>query len=131
MDRKQQGNIGEAFAIFYYTKSGCIVSKPLSENTPYDLIVDNGNKILRIQVKTSSYKRYPNGGYTVQLKTNGGNQSGKGKSSFIDKNFVDVVFVLCEDGNYYSIPSDICENKSNIIVSPKSIYHVGVTYFDK
>ena len=127
MDKKQQGNIGEAFAIYFYTKLGYTVSKPLSENTPYDLVIDEGSGLLRVQVKTSTYQRYPNSGYTIQLRTSGGNQSGQGKTSYIDPNLVDIVFILCGDGNYYIVPAEVCSNKANIIVSPDSIYYVGKT----
>ena len=125
MNKKQQGNIGEAFAIYYFSRKGHTVSKPLSENTPYDLIVDVAGRLQRIQVKTTSYQRYKNGGYTVQLRTNGGNQSGKGKSTLIDAAFVDLVFVLCDDGSYYEIPAIYCEGKANMILSKDSEFYAG------
>jgi hypothetical protein len=48
MNRKQQGDIGVAQAIFYYTKQGYVVSVPATDNSLYDLLVDNGNAIKRI-----------------------------------------------------------------------------------
>lgn len=127
MDRKQQGNIGESFATYYYTSKGFLVSKPLVENTPYDLIIDNHEELVRVQVKTSSYQRYENGGFTVQLRTNGGNMSGTGKYKLIDSSKVDVVFILCSDGSFYEIPSSVVEDKANIIVSEKSEFYIGKT----
>lgn len=127
MDRKQQGNIGEAFSIYHYTSRGFIVSKPLTENTPYDLIVDNHDRLFKVQVKTSSYQRYEGGGFTVQLRTNGGNMSGAGKYKLINPSEVDVVFVLCSNGCFYEIPSSIVEGKANIIVSETSEFFLGKT----
>ena len=48
---KLKGDIAVAAVIFDLTKKGYIISEPMSENAPYDLICDTGNKVLRIQVK--------------------------------------------------------------------------------
>ena len=48
---KLKGDIAVAAVIFDLTKKGYIVSEPMSENAPYDLICDTGSKLLRIQVK--------------------------------------------------------------------------------
>ena len=77
MNSKQQGDIGVAMAIAYYTKNEYAVSVPMGDNTLYDLIVDK-TRLLRVQVKTTSYKRGNN--YVVQLATSGGNQSWNGNA---------------------------------------------------
>ena len=42
-------------------EAGLHVAQPLGDNLPYDLLVDSGKKILRIQIKTSTTKdRYGN-----------------------------------------------------------------------
>ena len=48
---KLKGDIAVAAVIFDLTKKGYIVSEPMSENAPYDLICDTGENLLRIQVK--------------------------------------------------------------------------------
>lgn len=126
MDRKQQGNIGESFAAYYYTSLGFIVSKPMVENTPYDLIVDTKVQLLRVQVKSSSYRR-SNGKFAINLKTSGGNKSGSGKVKLIDSSEVDVVFALCSDGTFYEIPANKIEKTSSITVSDASEYFLGRT----
>jgi hypothetical protein len=40
MNTNQIGDIGEAIAIAEFTKAGAIVSKPLSDNARYDLIIE-------------------------------------------------------------------------------------------
>lgn len=108
MNNKEQGNIGEAFAILHYTQLGFKVSKPLFENCPYDFIVDKEKKLYRVQVKTCRNKA-PSGRYEVSLRTNGGNRSGTGKSKNIDSADIDLVFILVEDGRYFEIEaSSIC-----------------------
>ena len=47
------GDVGEAIAVVEFTQQGFMVSKPLSNNARYDLIVDKDNKLYRVQVKTT------------------------------------------------------------------------------
>ena len=54
MNTVSAGDIGEAMAIADFTKAGFGISKPLSNNLRYDLIVDINNILYRVQVKTTS-----------------------------------------------------------------------------
>ena len=54
MNTVSVGDIGEAMAIADFTKAGFGVSKPLSDNLRYDLIIDINNILYRVQVKTTS-----------------------------------------------------------------------------
>lgn len=99
---KDQGNLGEATAILYYAQRGCRVSRPLFENCPYDLIVDDGISLKRVQVKTCRYKR-ANGSYEVNLCVSGGNRSGTGKVKSLSASEVELVFVLSDDGRTFEI----------------------------
>lgn len=101
MNKKQQGDIGVAQAIAYYTLKGYDVSIPLTDSTRYDLIIDNRlGRILRVQVKTTNqFSKYnvP----VVTLSTQGGNQSWDGSIRRITAEETDLVFV-------YSIVSGTC-----------------------
>lgn len=57
---KLKGDIAVAAVILDLTKRGYIISEPMSENSPYDLICDTGEKLLRIQVKYRSDSKIPN-----------------------------------------------------------------------
>ena len=46
-----KGDVAVAAVVFDLTKRGYIVSTPLTENSPYDLVCDVGDKLLRLQVK--------------------------------------------------------------------------------
>lgn len=111
---KFQGNIGEAAAIFHFTKLGYVVSKPLFENTPYDLIVDFGI-IKRVQVKTTSSSR--NGSFRVELRTKGGNTSWNGVVKCVTKDQCDLLFIYCEDKSKYLIPVDLIDGKTMITLN--------------
>ena len=47
-----KGNISEGIAMSAYIKAGLMVSVPFGTVAPYDLIVDNGFRLYKIQVKT-------------------------------------------------------------------------------
>lgn len=110
---KAQGNIGEAAAILHYTKKGCIVSKPLFENTPYDLVVDSGEGLKRVQVKTSRNLK-PSGKYEVNLRVFGGNRSGTGKVKHISKDEVDILFALLGDDRIEEVDVADIDGRSTI-----------------
>lgn len=112
---KQKGNIGLGAAIAHFTKEGYSVSLPLTESQRYDLIVDDGTKLYRVEVKTSSHKK-PSGSYEVLIKTCGGNKSFNTTKHF-DCEAVDLLFILTEDGKQYCIPTSAMNGvKSSICV---------------
>ena len=111
---KTQGNIGAARAVYEFTKMGYTVLVPLSDSDKYDIVVDNGMDLLKVQVKTSQYKS-TSGGYSVNLKTSGGNT----KSNTIIKRKegdYDLLFVLTELGDCWIIPETALDGAGNSIV---------------
>ena len=106
MNRKKQGDIGVAVAIAYYTLNGYSVSTPLSDSQRYDLITDKDNKLKRIQVKTTSQVNTSNI-YTVELSTQGGNQSWGYSIKYITQDEADEIFVYCLNGEIYVLPIDL------------------------
>lgn len=58
---KNQGDIGELAFTLKAKNLGFNVAKPYSAITPYDLILDNGVELLKIQVKTTTSKTKHNG----------------------------------------------------------------------
>lgn len=116
MNTKQQGDIGVAVAISYYSRQGFAVSIPLTDNTRYDLLVDTGEELIRVQCKSTKYK--DNNKYRVQLATNGGNQSWSGVVKKLDAVEIDRLFVYCFDGTCYEFGPDEFANKSAMILGP-------------
>lgn len=53
MTTKQKGNLTELQCLTKFVELGYEVSVPWGENSRYDLIVDTGKELLRIQVKTA------------------------------------------------------------------------------
>jgi len=79
---KTIGDIAELKAAAYYTENGYYVSKPLGENTPYDLIIDDGQTLSKVQVKSRKLK--PHGVISINgyYKTSGGNITPFNKTHF-------------------------------------------------
>ena len=47
-----KGNVSESAALNAFSKAGFVVSLPFGNGAPYDLIVDTGKRLLKVQVKT-------------------------------------------------------------------------------
>ena len=74
------GNVAEAGVIFHAVKAGVRVLTPVAEHGPYDAVIEVGERLLRIQVKSgklsdtgdvvvarlSRCRRGPTGGYIVR-----------------------------------------------------------------
>ena len=48
----KRGNISEAIVMARYLKAGFMVSTPFGVGAPYDMVVDTGAALFRVQVKT-------------------------------------------------------------------------------
>lgn len=113
MNTKQQGNIGVAAAIAYYTNLGHTVSLPLGDSARYDLIVYSNHRLLRIQCKTTRY-RTATGNYQAQLSTQGGNRSWNGIIKRLSKDDCDILFVYCMNGACYVFPPEVFDGRRTI-----------------
>ena len=56
MNSKSKGNLGEIKVASEFIKWGCTVSFPFGDNARYDLIIDDGKELKKVQVKYSDYK---------------------------------------------------------------------------
>lgn len=114
---RKQGEVGLGAAIAYFTRQGITVCIPISESQRYDLVIEEGVELKKVQVKTTYYKK-PSGLYEAALKTSGGNQSSSHIKK-LDKEAIDYLFVLTEDGQQYLIPSAEIKGTSAIILGEK------------
>jgi hypothetical protein len=117
MNTKKQGDIGVAAAILHFTELGWAVSKPLADSQRYDLIVDDGLALFRIECKTSDYIR--NGKYEVKLATAGGNQSWNGVIKQISANDSDLLFIRTTAGDQYLLPTKLVDGMGSLTLGSK------------
>jgi len=115
---RKQGDIGLGCAIRRFTILGHTVAVPLTDSQPYDLLVDVGDKIHRVQVKSTRFKKR-GGSFYVSLTLKGGNRSGRTITAF-DKTLVDSVYIVTGDGVEYWIPVE--KMKSNNTISLGKFY---------
>lgn len=103
---KVKGTVGVGHAISYFTRKGMVVSIPLNDSQPYDLIVEIEGTLKKIQVKTSTSN-------SIALRTMGGNQSYHTAKLF-DHSGCDYIYALLDDGDSWLIPTNAFTNKTAI-----------------
>ena len=118
INTKKQGDIGLGIAISYFASQGLTVCIPLTDSQDYDLIVDRGDRLVRVQVKTV-FRKSIYGRYVVTLRTRGGNRSGAGKTKFFDQQKCDELFVYADTGEIYLIPVNCIACRSTITLGEK------------
>jgi PD-(D/E)XK endonuclease len=114
INRRQQGDLGEASALEWLTRIGGLVVLPFGHSPDFDLIAQLGGRLLRVQVKTSTQEiRTPNGHlrFPVSLVTCGGNQSWTGVAKLFDPDKVDYLFALTSSGRRWFIPATDLDGK--------------------
>lgn len=113
---REQGLIGLTDAIAWFGSRGWSVSLPLIDSQPYDLIVDDGKRLHRVQVKTTTVRGRRSGAFQVSICTNGGNQSFHTKKYF-DPGSCDLLYVLTDDRSRYLIPAAAITARTSLTLS--------------
>ena len=122
---KKQGDVGLGQAIAYFARTGWTVCIPMTDSQEYDLVVDDGGGLKRVQVKTTRYVHKQSGRYSVNLRTMGGNQSYHTSKNF-DKTRVDLVYIVLESGDEFLIPAkDIQSVTTFCVTSSHDKYRVS------
>lgn len=123
---RSKGKAGLAVAIGYYGSMGYTVNLPLNDTQDYDLIVDDGITLKKVQVRCTGAKtKY--GSYTVSLRSCGGT-NGSVYSYFIDTN-VDILFVVCTNGWLFEIPKEKVTKRSSInVINKKPKFSLSEDY---
>lgn len=111
-----QGNAGLGIAIAYFSRIGLSVAIPLTDTQRYDLIIDDGDRLQRVQVKTTTMKQ--GHGYLVHLRTVGGNKSQVNVRPFHPSDY-DWLFVVCGDATAYLIPTSAITARTCLYLARK------------
>ena len=91
------GDLGESCAIMKFVQVGAVVSKPLTNNARYDLIVEINNKLYRTQVKTTNFVK--DGKMEFATKTTNYTK-GNWKSTAYSNQEIDLFFLYCVENNW-------------------------------
>jgi hypothetical protein len=116
---RDQGLIGLTDALAWFGAQGWDICIPIIDNQPYDLVVDDGTGLKKVQVKTTTY-RAPSGSFSVSLSTNGGNQSFHSKRDF-DPTACDLLYVLADDHSRYLIPTEVITARTSLNLGPRMV----------
>lgn len=100
-ETNRKGNLSIAKVLTACMDEGWLVSIPVGDAHPYDLIVDNGQRILRCQVKTG---QFVNGCVVFSLRSNNGRWYKK-ETTRTYHGKVDVFGVYCPQvGQVFMVP---------------------------
>jgi hypothetical protein len=117
MSPRRQGDLGELSAMEWLSSQGYGVCYPIGHSPDYDLIVDDGQALRRVQVKTSTQWRDRR--WEVTLCTRGGNQSWNGIVKRFSASRCDWLFVLVADGRRWFIPAEAVGGAGVVLGGPK------------
>ena len=120
---RKQGDVGLGAAIAWFTKKGYTTCVPLTDSQKYDLVVDMGKGLKRVQVKTTFFKKR-SGHYVVTTKTCGGNRSGN-KTHYFDNVNSDYLFAFTEEGSMYLIPSRVVPKSEMTLNATRDKYRLN------
>jgi len=101
---QRKGDIAVAQAVATFTRLGYEVALPLTESAAYDLIVDTGKKICRVQVRFSGEK-------DVELRRIHSNSKGYVIKKTVP-NAYDWLYVMKPDGSEYLIKQCLSGRRS-------------------
>ena len=114
---KAVGDVSEAMVIAALVSRGYLVSIPFGENHRYDLIADDGERLLRIQVKTGRAR-----GGVIQFRCCSSHQHRRSGPTATLPYFGQVEFlaVFCpETGKVYLVPeSELVKTGSHLRIAP-------------
>jgi len=54
---KAVGELSEAAVVYHLVRAGYVLARPLGDNARWDLIIEHGERLLRVQVKTGRLNR--------------------------------------------------------------------------
>jgi hypothetical protein len=112
---REQGDLGEFSAMEWLASEGAQIYLPLGHSPDVDLLADFGDRILRIEVKSSSCRR-GDGRWKATIATRGGNQSWNGVVKDFEPSRCDFLFVLVGDGRRWFIPTHALEGRSSLLL---------------
>lgn len=118
---QDKGRAGIAAAIGYFGTHGYTVCIPLNDTQGYDLVVDNGEKLMKISCKATSSKS-KSGATIVGLRNCGGTNGGVYGRENEKGN--DYVFVLNEKQEMWLLPQDILTSNSMTLGEKYSQYRI-------
>lgn len=109
---QKQGDYGVGWAIQYFTSLSYGIMMPLSSSQDYDLVIDTGTALQKVQVKTTKQR-------TLNLQTTGGSREHHCVYKKHNEMVYDLLFVVDDKDNKYLIPFDVIKDNVRSITLNK------------
>ncbi len=106
---KTQGDNAELKFMLFSYELGYIISKPFGDNSKYDLIIDNGDSLERIQIKSTSRKDTSSGMDCYSCSVCSGS---KLKKKYNEKDVDFIVIYVIPENTWYKIPTKEIKGKT-------------------
>jgi hypothetical protein len=115
LDTKRLGEIAELAFILKATSLGFTPSRPYGDRRPYDFLLECGNRVLRIQVK-SVFNNRPRDGH--RFSVNVGKTRKKSHTGYTAEDVDFVVAYVASQNAWYVIPIDALARRTFINLYP-------------
>lgn len=106
---KKQGDNAELRFMLLNQELGYVVSKPFGDNSKYDLIVDTGDELQRVQVKSTSRKDTSSGADCYNCLVCSGVKS---KIKYSEKDIDYIAIYVIPENTWYKIPIQVINGKT-------------------
>lgn len=104
VDTKLKSDIAESAVLTRLLQEGLRVLKPVGDRLPYDLAIDRGSKLLKIQIKSAWGK---NGIYNVDSRRTKTNRRTMVRSRYAKGDFDFAVLYVEDCGVFYVMPRNV------------------------
>lgn len=113
-----RGTVSELLVASYFVSKGYIVSKPINDFNEYDLIVDNGEKIQRVQVKTIYWDTNKSRNLCSCVTSHIRGNENRYNKKYTRGSFDVLCAVHKESSSIYVIPFNLIEGRRGITFYP-------------
>ena len=114
MDTKLKADIAESAVVTELLKRGFRVLKPVGDRLPYDLALDLGGRLCRLQVKAAWFDRKKEL-YAVDARRTKTNRRVMRRAKYDDGDFDFAILYLEDRQVYYVMPSEVFNDYGSTI----------------
>lgn len=112
-DPKRKGELAELAFVLAAASNGLVVSKPYGESMPYDFIVQNDERLLRVQVKASFSARRD--GYYFSLTNSPRRRLHR---CYTEKEIDFLAAYVGPHDAWYIVPHHVIRNITSMVICP-------------
>ncbi len=126
---KTKGDLGVLKASADLCEKGYLVCMPMSEHSPFDLVIYKNGTFKRVQVKCRTIDAH--GGFMIAFRSSYSTSKGV-QTNQVDKSEIDVYCIYCIDNDicYYLNPDNFNRSVSLRVRTPKNNQQQNINFAD-